>query len=85
MPLPDQDDDRLALLDTATIATRFGIGRRTLRRWSRDGLFPPAIYLQAGARPRWRRIDVELWLDKQAGRQRRRRWRGAVAAALNAD
>ena len=50
-----------ALLDAKQVAAMFGVGVRTLRRWRHDDRLPKPLKLEG--RLRWRRADVERWLE----------------------
>lgn len=61
---PSADGDRgpLPLLLTADQAARLvGLGKRTLWRLTSAGQFPAAIRI--GGATRWRRVEVESWVD----------------------
>lgn len=54
-----EEDDRL--LDAADLAAHLAITRKALYNARRRGLLPPPILI--GSRLRWKRSDVESWLD----------------------
>lgn len=55
--MPDHDQQYLSDLD---IATRLGVSRITVWRWTDAGRFPRAVKLGPNC-TRWRRHDVEAW------------------------
>jgi excisionase family DNA binding protein len=55
-----------ALLTKAEVAALLRVSRATMDRMIRDGTAPPAIRLPSG-RLRWRRTDVEAWLEERRG------------------
>lgn len=53
-----------ALLDARELSAQLGINLRTLRRWRHEGRAPKPL---RGKGPlRWRRTDVERWLQERA-------------------
>jgi excisionase family DNA binding protein len=62
------------LLTQQQLADYLGVSVPTIQRWRRQGTGPPFLLL--GTRPRYRRAQVDAWLDEQAtGRKPRRRRR----------
>ena len=60
------------LLTAATLSQVLCISRRTLRRWVRQGTFPPPRYIGAnGNIPRWHPDEVIAHLTETDGRNRR--------------
>jgi excisionase family DNA binding protein len=55
------------LLSEAEVAEYLNVSIDTMRRWRREGTGPP--YVMAGSRPRYRREDVDRWLERQARRE----------------
>ena len=56
------------LLSTATVARLLEVSRATLLRMVSAKEFPPPIHVGVGGRrrhPRWRRRDVEAWVEQQ--------------------
>lgn len=47
------------------LATRYGVVRSTIWRWSRAGRFPSPVHLSPGC-TRWRADDVHAWEQKSA-------------------
>jgi excisionase family DNA binding protein len=56
------------LLSEAEVAAYLNVSRDTMRRWRREKSGPP--YLMAGDRPRYRKRDVDEWLERQAREER---------------
>ena len=50
-----------ALMDAKQVAALFGVGVRTLRRWRHEKRIPAPLKLKGPLR--WRRSDVERWLE----------------------
>ncbi|MHC5183303.1 MAG: helix-turn-helix transcriptional regulator [Planctomycetota bacterium] len=50
------------LLSANDVAFITGTSRRTVFRWKATGLMPPCIKVGQGA-IRWRRIDIEQWIE----------------------
>jgi excisionase family DNA binding protein len=59
-----------ALLTAPELCKKLRISRTTFDRWVRDNLFPQA-YLHVGNSPRWKREDVNAWLNKPRGKAAR--------------
>jgi excisionase family DNA binding protein len=57
------------LLTTAQAAEYFGVDRRTLARYARNGLLKPTVVLPSG-HLRWRREDIERQLKEFRERNR---------------
>ncbi len=53
-----------ALLDEKDVAEVFRISRQTLRVWRMNGRGP--IFIRVGRCIRYRREDLDVWLEKQA-------------------
>ncbi len=67
MPEPE------ALMTQQALADYLGVSVPTVQRWRRNGTGPP--YLLIGPRPRYRRAQVDAWLDEQAAARRKPRRR----------
>ena len=51
----------LRLLDAADLAYHFKVDVKTIRRWGRTGILPPAVTI--GPRvSRWRAVDIAEWV-----------------------
>jgi predicted DNA-binding transcriptional regulator AlpA len=59
-----------ALLTKGVVAALVAVTTRTIDRWTSTGQFPAPLRLGNGPKPRvrWRRADVEAWLEQQAKR-----------------
>jgi predicted DNA-binding transcriptional regulator AlpA len=62
----------LELIRLSELARAIGVGPHTIRRWVKDGNFPPPIFISDGGAARWRVRDIDAWLEK-AKRKRRKR------------
>jgi excisionase family DNA binding protein len=51
------------LLTQQQLADELEVSLRTLERWRQQGKGP--AFLRVGRSPRYRRADIEAWLDKQ--------------------
>ena len=49
-----------AFLKDTEVATRYGVSRPTIWRWTKNGNFPKPVKLGAGS-TRWRASDLETW------------------------
>ncbi len=58
------------LLTAAQLATELNVSQRTLRRMDLSGEVP--LPLKIGKSLRWRRAEIEAWID--AGAPPRRKW-----------
>jgi excisionase family DNA binding protein len=47
----------------AQVAELLKVSAGTVRRWRREGIGPPVLW--AGDRPRYRRADVDAWLQRE--------------------
>ncbi|HEY6590374.1 MAG TPA: helix-turn-helix domain-containing protein [Actinomycetota bacterium] len=47
----------------AEVAELLKVSVGTVRRWRREGIGPPVLW--AGGRPRYRRGDVDSWLQRE--------------------
>ena len=56
---------RNPMLDPAELAADIGVTTVTLYRWRRDGRGPK--FTRAGSRIRYRRRDVDQWLESRSG------------------
>lgn len=57
--------DKEGLLDAADVAAILGVRARTVRAWSRRGVFTPPVRLgRHGRSLRWRRTDVEEFVTR---------------------
>jgi prophage regulatory protein len=56
-------DERI-LLDLREVSKLLGISPRAIWGWADAGTFPPPLEL--GRLRRWRRVDIESWLARQA-------------------
>ena len=63
--LPSQDSILPALLTAGQLAQLLGCNARTARRWRQQRGFPKPITIAKGAQ-RWRRADVERWIQEKA-------------------
>lgn len=61
--MPDEE-----YLDTKATSLRYNIAEATLRYWRHTGVGPPSIKL--GGLVRYRRSEVEAWIDAQAAQAR---------------
>jgi hypothetical protein len=59
-------EDRSRLLGPADVSSMLGVPVATLANWRCAGKGPP--YLRVGRHVRYRREDLELWLDRQVRR-----------------
>jgi excisionase family DNA binding protein len=50
-------------LTEAEVAELLKVSVGTVRRWRREGIGPPVLW--AGGRPRYRRGDVDAWLQRE--------------------
>ena len=55
------------LITTMELAALLRVGRTGLWRIRKDPAFPQPIMI--GRRPRWRRADIDRWLDGKSGGQ----------------
>lgn len=53
-------------LTEAEVAELLKVSVGTVRRWRREGIGPPVLW--AGGRPRYRRADVDAWLQRERER-----------------
>jgi excisionase family DNA binding protein len=51
------------LLTEKQVADYLNVTVRTVQRWRAEGTGPPVLY--ANNRPRYRRADVEAWLQRR--------------------
>lgn len=58
-------DEQSRMIGVAAVLAETGMSRRTIERWVRDGRFPRP-YKLGGSTLRWRRADVEWWIEAQA-------------------
>jgi predicted DNA-binding transcriptional regulator AlpA len=62
---PEAIDDPSALLTKRNLAELLAVNPWTLDRWrKRDSDFPDPLWI-SGTTPRWRRTDVERWLESR--------------------
>jgi excisionase family DNA binding protein len=54
-------------LTEAEVAELLKVSVGTVRRWRREGIGPPVLW--AGGRPRYRRGDVDAWLQRENERE----------------
>ena len=52
-----------ALLTQQQLADELQVSVRTLERWRQEGTGP--TFIQVGRSPRYRRSDVDAWLEQQ--------------------
>ena len=52
-----------ALLTQQQFADELQVSVRTLERWRQEGTGP--AFIQVGRSPRYRRVDVDAWLEQQ--------------------
>jgi excisionase family DNA binding protein len=52
-----------ALLTQHQLADELQVSVRTLERWRQEGTGP--AFIQVGRSPRYRRADVDAWLEQQ--------------------
>jgi excisionase family DNA binding protein len=64
--MPDSAD---GLLTVAELAAYLGVPQQTIYRWNHTGDGPPP--LKVGRHRRYRRRDVERWLDRMSAEGRR--------------
>jgi excisionase family DNA binding protein len=69
IPVPN-DDDHLPgrLLTPAEVAEYLGVPEKTLAQWRSDRQGP--LPLRIGRHVRYRRPDIEAWIDQQAAHAR---------------
>jgi excisionase family DNA binding protein len=51
------------LLTQQQLADELQVSLRTLERWRQDGTGP--AYIRVGRSPRYRRSDIDAWLEQQ--------------------
>jgi excisionase family DNA binding protein len=54
-------------LTEAEVAELLKVSVGTVRRWRRESIGPPVLW--AGGRPRYRRSDVDAWLQRENERE----------------
>ena len=54
-------------LTEAEVAELLKVSVSTVRRWRTEGIGPPVLW--AGGRPRYRRGDVDAWLQRENERE----------------
>lgn len=54
------------LLTIDQLAKLLGVSRSTVNSWRADGAAPPEIKLGGGKLIRFRRVDVDQWLEDEA-------------------
>lgn len=62
--LPRQAVEIEMLLSAEAVGRQLDVEPETVRRWSREGKFLPAIHI--GQSPRWRLADVNAWIVERA-------------------
>ena len=62
---PNEQADIPALLTTTEVAKILRVDRSTLSRWRSEGIGPKVIWLGA-ASPRYRRVDLLAYLEREA-------------------
>jgi excisionase family DNA binding protein len=55
------------LMTEAEVAEYCRVSLRTVQRWRAEGTGPPVLW--AGGRPRYRRGDVDAWLQRERERE----------------
>ena len=55
------------LMTEAELADYCRVSLRTVQRWRYEGTGPPVVW--AGDRPRYRRSQVDAWLERKAEEQ----------------
>jgi excisionase family DNA binding protein len=58
-------DEGQTLLNQKQLATLLGISERTLERWRSEHLGPPFVRLVGSGSVRYRKADVDQWLETQ--------------------
>jgi excisionase family DNA binding protein len=53
------------LLNEKQVAEYLNLSLRTVRRWRAEGIGPPYV-MMAGRYPRYRRADIDQWLQHRA-------------------
>ncbi len=77
----EKPDPPSRLVDVKEVAQLLGLSRRTVWKMSTCGMLPPPIKL--GRSSRWRRRDIESWIDGKAQaaenerQQLAKKWRGS--------
>lgn len=54
------------LLTINDLAALLGVSRSTVNAWRADGAAPPEVKLGGGKLIRFRRVDVDQWLEDEA-------------------
>ena len=57
---------RIKLLNKKQVADLLGVSVWTISDWIRKSKFPRPIYLSPGHPQKWREVDIEIWLQRQA-------------------
>ena len=63
MPAAKSDTKPRLLLPQRELAQQIGVSARTLQRMRHERRLPAPVKL--GGRPRWRRADIERWIEEQ--------------------
>ena len=56
------------LIDLKTVAAMFAVGGATIKRWCKDGNFPPPIRFGGEGKRcklRWLKANIQEWLQQQ--------------------
>ena len=60
-PMGGGEEERL--MTERQVAEYLNLSLRTIQRWRAEGTGPPVLY--AGNRPRYRKADVDAWLQRR--------------------
>jgi excisionase family DNA binding protein len=58
--MPEEEE---RLLSEKEVARYLNLSLRTIQRWRAEGTGPPVLY--AGRYPRYRKADVDAWLQRE--------------------
>ena len=78
-------DDGPTLLNQQQLATLLGLSERTLERWRSEQLGPPFIRLVGLGSVRYRKVDIDQWLEAQLVRPSRTHVRVQGSERLHAS
>lgn len=71
---PDRPEKKPLLVTAAEVALMLGVQTRTVNRWHDEEVLPPPVKMP-GYR-RWRRRDIEIWVEAGCSRKGWRRRKG---------